>query len=325
MRNLGSLQKGLLVGLQTTWTLGKIIFPITLIVTMIGYTPVLDWLARILTPIMSMIGLSGESAIPLVLGNVLNLYAAIGAILTLDLSVKEVFILAMMLSFSHSLLVESAVATKVGIRMSVVLGVRVGLALFSAVVINLFWNGGAEKAQYGFVSSGQTSDVSGWGAIIYQGLESATLGVFQLALIVIPIMVGIQVMKDLQWLDWFSKAMSPFTKMLGMEKNTSTTLAAGLVFGLAFGAGVMMQAVKEDGVSKKDLYLAFIFLVACHAVIEDTLLFMPLGVPVWPLLMIRLVTAIVLTMIVAFFWRRHEKQGRIASTEAEKLVIKNAQ
>lgn len=319
---MGSFKNGVLVGLRTTWTLGKIIFPITLIVTIIGYTPLLDWIARMLAPIMSILGLSGEATIPLVLGNVLNLYAAIGAILTLDLSVKEVLILAIMLSFSHNLLVESAVATKVGIRISVVLGVRIGLALFSGVVINFFWNGGAEKAQYGFVSSGQTSDASGWGVIIYQGLESAFLGVLQLALIVIPLMVVIQVMKDLHWLEWFSKAMSPFTKMLGMKKNTSTTLAAGLFFGLAYGAGVMMQAVKEDGVSKKDLYLAFIFLVACHAVIEDTLIFIPLGIPVWPLLIIRLVTAIALTMIVAFFWNRLEKQG-VANNEVEKKVIKN--
>ncbi|OIJ21017.1 hypothetical protein BKP45_07440 [Anaerobacillus alkalidiazotrophicus] len=313
---LDSLKKGLLVGLQTTWTLGKIIFPITLIVTMISYTPLLNWLAKILSPIMGWIGLSGEAAIPLVLANVLNLYAGIGAILTLDLTVKEVFILAVMMSFSHNLFVESAVATKVGIRMSVVLGVRIGLALFSAAAIHFIWDGGHEKAQYGFVSSGQT-DVTGWGAIIYQGLESATLGIFQLALIVIPIMIAIQIMKDLQWLNWFSKAMSPFTKMLGMKENTSTTLAAGLVFGLAYGAGVMMQAVKEDGVKKKDLYLAFIFLVACHAVVEDTLLFIPLGIPIWPLFLVRLVTAIILTMLVAFVWNRMEKKGFLNNKEKE--------
>lgn len=307
---MGSIKKGLLVGLQTTWTLGKIIFPITLLVTIIGHTPLLGWLAQILSPIMSVIGLSGEAAIPLVLGNVLNLYAAIGAILTLDLTVKEVFILAVMLSFSHNLLVESAVATKVGIRMSVILGVRIGLALFSAFVIHLFWDGGSEKAQYGLVSSSSPAEVNGWWGIIYQGLESATLGIFQLALIVIPLMVVVQWAKDRNWLVWFSKAMSPFTKMLGMKENTSTTLAAGLVFGLAYGAGVMMQAVKEDGVKKKDLYLAFIFLVACHAVIEDTLLFIPLGIPILPLFLIRLVTAIILTMLVAYVWNRVEKDQK---------------
>lgn len=99
-----------------------------------------------------------------------------------------------------------------------------------------------------------------------------------------------------------------------MKENTSTTLAAGLVFGLAFGAGVMIQAVKEDGVSKKDATLAFIFLVACHAVIEDTLIFIPLGIPILPLFLIRLVTAILLTMFVAVVWRQVEtaREGKVA-------------
>lgn len=60
----------------------------------------MDWIIRFIRPFMGLFGLSGEAAIPLVLGNVLNLYAGIAAILTLDLPVKEVFILAVMLSFA---------------------------------------------------------------------------------------------------------------------------------------------------------------------------------------------------------------------------------
>lgn len=84
------------------------------------------------------------------------------------------------------------------------------------------------------------------------------------------------------------------------------TLTAGLIFGLAYGAGVLLQAVKEDGVSKKDATLAFIFLVACHAVVEDTLIFVPLGIPVIPLFIIRLCTAIALTLIVSRIWNGME-------------------
>ncbi len=310
------LKRGLLVGLQTTWTLGKIIFPITLIVTILGYTPVLDWIAQLLAPVMRLIGLPGEAAIPLVLGNVLNLYAAIGAILTMELTVKEVFILAVMLSFSHNLFVESAVAKTVGLRMSVVLAVRVGLALLSAFFINLVWSGGQETAQYGFVSNAGQPEISGWLAIAWQGVTSATLGIIQLAIIVIPLMIVVQVMKERNWLKFVSKTMAPFTRMLGIKENTSTTLASGLLFGLAFGAGVMIQAAKEDGVAKKDLYLVFIFLVACHAVVEDTLIFIPLGIPVWPLLLIRLVTAIVLTMAIAYIWNRSEKKEELERKEA---------
>lgn len=302
---MGILRRGLKAGLMTTWDLGKIIFPITLVMTLLRYTPVLEWIVTLIAPVMKWIGLSGDTAIPLVVGNFLNLYAGIGAILTLDLTVKEVFILAVMLSFSHNLLIESGVAARVGVKLWVILAVRLGLAVLSAFIINIVWQGGSEQAAYGFVS--QTNEmVTGWGSIILQGLEKASLGVLQLALIVIPLMIFIQVMKDLSWLSTFSRWMAPVTKGLGMKENTSTTLAAGLVFGLAYGAGVMIQAVKEDGVEKKDLYLAFIFLVACHAVIEDTLIFIPLGIPVIWLLLVRLVTAILLTIIVSVIWKRRE-------------------
>ncbi|MCA1031517.1 nucleoside recognition domain-containing protein [Bacillus timonensis] len=299
----GSLKRGLLVGLKTTWTLGKIIFPITLIVTLLQHSPILQWLIDWLAPAMGLIGLSGDAAIPLVLGNFLNLYAGIGAILTLDLTVKEVFILAVMLSFSHNMLIESSVAAKVGVKLWIIVSVRLGLAVVSAFFIHLFWNGGSEIAKYGFIPQKEVEAI-GWLAILLDGVEKASIGIVQLAIIVIPLMVGIQILKDLQWLSVFSKWMSPLTKVLGMKENTSTTLAAGLLFGLAYGAGVMIQAAKDDHVEKKDLTLAFIFLVACHAVVEDTLIFVPLGIPILPLLLIRLFTAIALTMLVAFVWNR---------------------
>ncbi|WP_019153702.1 nucleoside recognition domain-containing protein [Robertmurraya massiliosenegalensis] len=309
-----SLTKGLKVGLQTVWSLGKIIFPVTLIVTFLQHTPVLPWLIDLIAPLMSVFGLSGDAAIPLVIGNFLNIYAAIGAILTLDLTVKEVFIIAVMMSFSHNLLVESSVVTRVGVKLWIALVVRIGLALLSGIVINLVWKGGGELAKYGLIQQGDQETVSGIWGISVDALQKAGIGIFQLAIVVIPLMVVIQILKDLKWLEKFSKWMSPVTRMLGMQPNTSTTLAAGLLFGLAYGAGVMIQAVKEDGVSKKDVTLAIIFLGACHAVVEDTLIFAPLGIPVWPLLLIRLVMAILVTAIVAFYWNRIEIARRKETT-----------
>lgn len=308
-----SSKRGILVGLKTTWTLGKIIFPITVIVAVLQHTPVLPWIIKLITPLMNMIGLSGDAAIPIVLGNFLNLYAGIGAILSLDLTVKEVFIIAVMLSFSHNLLVESSVAVKVGVKLWIMIAVRLGLAIISAIIINLVWQGGSEIAKYGFIPA-KEEQVVGWGPILINALEKAGLGILQLAMIVIPLMLVIQLLKDYKWLAIFSKWMAPITRGLGMKENTSTTLAAGLLFGLAFGAGVMIQAVKEDGVSKKDATIAFIFLVACHAVVEDTLIFVPLGIPILPLFFIRLGVAILLTLIVAFIWNRADFNKRKETT-----------
>jgi hypothetical protein len=306
---MSTLKNGLKAGLKTSWTLGKIIFPITLIITMLQFTPVLPFIINLVSPLMSLFGLSGEAAIPLVLGNALNLYAGIAGILSLELTVKEVFILAVMLSFSHNIFIETGVALKVGVKLWVVLVVRFGLAALSGILINLFWKGGGEIAQYGFAPEAAAAPET-WGAIFLLGLEKASFGVMQLAMIVIPLMLMIQILKDKGYLQWFSNMLGPLTRLLGVEKNASLTLASGLVFGLAMGAGVMIQAVEEDGVSKKDATLVFIFLVACHAIIEDTLIFIPLGIPIWPLLLIRVITALVLTIFVAYIWRKAEQNRK---------------
>lgn len=308
-----TILKGLLTGLKTTWTLGKVIFPVTLIVTVLQFTPFLPWIIQMISPIMGIFGLSGDAAIPLVLGNVLNLYAGIGAILSLDLTVKEVFILAMMLSFSHNLFIESTVALKVGVKIWIVLAVRLGLAFMAGVIINLVWHGGSELAQYGMVPAAESQPET-WSSIFLLGVEKASYGVLQLAVIVIPLMVMIQIAKDLKWLDSFSRAMAPVTRFLGMKENTSMTLASGLLFGLAMGSAVMIQAVEEDGVSRKDVTIAFIFLVACHAVVEDTLIFIPLGIPVLPLFFIRIATAVLLTLVIVRLWDRAEAVRRKEAT-----------
>lgn len=310
----GILYRGLQAGLSTTWTLGKVIFPVTLIVTILQFTPVLPWIIEKLTPLMGLLGLSGEAAVPLVLGNALNLYAGIAAIVSFDFTVKEVFILAVMLSFSHNLFIESAVASRVGVKWWIIVGVRVSLALIAAFIINLVWNGGAELAQYGLISQEEFVP-SGWVEITLHGVQTAVIAIVQLGLIVIPLMIVMQIMREKGWLLAISNRLAPFMKFLGMSKNTSMTMVTGLTIGLAFGAGLMIQAVKEDGVSKKDMHLALIFLVACHAVVEDTLIFIPLGIPVWPLLIIRLATAIILTITISFVWNRLEKRKELANEQ----------
>ncbi len=139
----GTLQRGVLAGLKTSWALGKIIFPVTLLLALLQPTPLFSWIIDGVTPLMKWFGLSGDAAVPLVLGNLLGLYAAIGAMLTIELTVKEVFILAVMLSFSHNLIVESSVASRTGMSVWLMIVVRVGLAVVSGLLIAHLWDGGA--------------------------------------------------------------------------------------------------------------------------------------------------------------------------------------
>src|SRR5699024_5198384 len=167
--------KGLQQGVLVSWTLGKIVFPVTVIVTILQFTPVLDWFIRFVSPLMEFIGLPGEAAMPLVLGNTLNLSAGIGAIVSFDFTVEEVII----------------------------------LALIAALVIHLVWDGWSAEAQYGLIASSQ-ADLTGWGEIIWYGVKIAVIAVIQLSLVIFPLMVAMQFFRDLGWLQSISNVFQPF-------------------------------------------------------------------------------------------------------------------
>lgn len=311
MVTVATWRRGLLAGARTTWTLGKVIFPVTVAVTVLRHTPVIDGVTALLAPLMTLVGLPGEAAVALALGNLLNLYAAIGAMLSMTLTVKEVFLLAVMLSFSHNLLVETAVTTRIGVSVWAAAGMRLGLAFGAAALLNLLWRGGEEPARYGLVPPAAPDLAGDWAAVAWHGIETAFWGVVQMALIVVPLMVVIELLKDLRVVDRLARALAPVTRLLGLSERTSLTLLAGLLFGLAFGAGVIIESAREAGFSKRDLYLLTLFLSACHAVVEDTLIFVPLGINVVWLLILRLAVAFILTILLARVWRALEaRRGR---------------
>lgn len=139
MKPFQTLQRGVRKGLETLFILSKVIVPVYMIVTFIKHTVLIEWIALVFSPLMGVFGLPGEAAIILVLGNVLNIYAAIGAIASISLTMKQITILAVMISFSHSLLVETAVSKRIGVSVPLILGVRMGMAAVAGIVVNIVW------------------------------------------------------------------------------------------------------------------------------------------------------------------------------------------
>ena len=129
-----SLKNGFKTGLESTWLLAKIVIPVFFFVTFLGHTPVLDFMAKIFEPFMNFFNLPGEAAIVLVMGNMLNIYAAIGAIKALSLTPFEVTVIALMLSFSHSLFMETAVVKKLNVSASKVVLMRLSLMILAGFI-----------------------------------------------------------------------------------------------------------------------------------------------------------------------------------------------
>lgn len=123
--------------MKTTYILVKIIVPVYFFVTALKYTGILEWISTALSPLMSIFGLPGEASLVLVLGNFVNIYAALGVVVSITLLPKQITIIAIMLSFSHSLFVETAVAKKTGVSVIIILFIRISLAIISGILLNI--------------------------------------------------------------------------------------------------------------------------------------------------------------------------------------------
>lgn len=134
---MDSTKRGFMKGLITLWRLTKIVVPVYFFVTFLKMTPLLGMISSWFQPAMRLVGLPGEASLALVLGNFINLYAGIGVITSLNLDIKQITILAVMLSFSHSLLLESAVAKRTGVSLFVVVLIRIVLAITSGIALNM--------------------------------------------------------------------------------------------------------------------------------------------------------------------------------------------
>jgi spore maturation protein SpmB len=137
MLTVATLTRGLKKGLSITWELSKVIVPVYFIITIFKYTPVMEWIARIMEPVMHMVGLPGEASLPLVLGMFLNIYAAIGAILPLGMNTTEITIIAAMLLMAHSLPMETAISKKSGAKVASLVLVRIIMAFLVGAGFNI--------------------------------------------------------------------------------------------------------------------------------------------------------------------------------------------
>jgi spore maturation protein SpmB len=126
---------GMKKGLWTFWILMKIMVPVYVIVTLLNHTPALAAIAHFFEPYMGIWRLPGDAALALVLGYVVNLYAAIAVIAAGGWEPASVTIAGVILGVSHSLIMEGAILRQMRAPAALVIIMRVVLGLVLGYVV----------------------------------------------------------------------------------------------------------------------------------------------------------------------------------------------
>lgn len=132
------LRAGIKRGLATFWLLARVMVPVFAAVYLLRQTPVFGRVADFFRPYMGILGLPGDTALAVVLGNTINLYSAIAVLAPMKLSWEQLTVAAMFLGVSHSHPVEGAIMYKMKTRFLTIAGLRLIVGFLLAWIMKLF-------------------------------------------------------------------------------------------------------------------------------------------------------------------------------------------
>lgn len=136
-RLLASSGLGFGRGINVFLQLSYIMIPVYILTAVLKLTPALGFISGLFAPLMQYIGLPGSSAIALVTGTFVNLYAAAAIVAGLDMTTRQLTILALILGFSHSQVMETAIIGKMKAKPLYVTPLRVLFGILSGYVLHL--------------------------------------------------------------------------------------------------------------------------------------------------------------------------------------------
>jgi spore maturation protein SpmB len=140
------------------------------------------------------------------------------------------------------------------------------------------------------------------------------IGLFKLLglvfIIVMPLLILLEIFRHYGLLEKLIGYISPVTRKLGFKNDSVFPVIAGILFGLSYGAGVIIGETQNGRIDSKQAFLIAVYLGLFHAIIEDTLLFTTQGAIWWILLGVRFVAATLITAVIGLYINRKNYEQR---------------
>ncbi len=289
-------------GKTTLWLL-KIILPISLLVRLLQYSGVLASCAGFLDPVFAFIGLPGESAIVFLTSIFLPLYSSIAVMASLTLTLREATILAVMCLVAHNLLVECAIQKKTGSSFQGMIALRIGMALLIAFVLNRI------MPVYGETFSVvlQPESFGSVPEVLVAWIKTSWVLTVTIMVILTLLLIFQRLLEHYNLMDALARPLVPVMRFFGMPGEASFLWVIGNSVGLAYGGAVMVEQVESGKLSRKDADVVNHHLAISHSLLEDTFLFVVLGISFWWIFLTRLFFA----FIVVWCMRLVNRLGRV--------------
>ena len=295
-----TIKSGVNNGLVRGWKgfvwLVKIILPISFATTLLVHFEVIYKLDFLLTPIMTCLSLPASAAIVLIIGIFTGIYGTVAALSVMPFSMDHMTLIAVFTLISHNLIQESIVQGKSGVHPFFAAFFRLFMALIVTFICAEIMGASPDAESLnpiGMIASDPKSFMTmlsswGWGTFKL---------VIQMFCIIMPLMVILELAKRFNLIHMITTLVSPILSVMGLNRATGMLWLTASVFGLAYGAAVIVEETETQAFEKEDLTKLHLSIGVNHAMIEDPALFIPLGLPFFWLWIPRLVAAMTATWL----------------------------
>ncbi len=268
----------------------KYVVPFYLLADVLLYFDLLKYLGFLFSPFTSMLHLPAEAAVALAGGVLINIYAAIAFAAPLDLSPYQWTVMAVFLGVCHSMIVECTIMAKLGISYGYSVLLRgIGACVIVIPVLFIPASFFGETISKNEVTLKQYSDF--WQMLLHSLWNALVLSV-EIILLISLIIVVMDLLKSTRLMQ------------AHLEKvNTSFSIIAGQLLGITYGAGILIREATRGTLSREDIFFIGTFLMICHSVIEDVLLFVLFGANYWVIIGIRLPAAFLISFTFLHIFR----------------------
>ena len=283
--------------ISTTWTLLRIMIPISIIVKLLQILGFIEIVGMVLSPGMNLVGLPGETGLVWATAMITNIYGGLLVFITLAseqvFSVAEVTILGTMILLAHSLPVEASIARKAGVKIWFTLILRIGCAfLLGFILYKIFSEFGLFREEAFIAWQLESSDASLISWMIGQ-LKNYML----IFVIIFSMLLFMKILENLGIIKKINQFLEPGLRVLGMSKDAAPITIIGTTLGISYGGGLIIQEARSGKLSEKDAFLSVSLMGLTHSLIEDTILMMTLGASLLGILLGRVVFTIIAMII----------------------------
>lgn len=276
--------------LRTSAWLLKLMLPISLTVQLLQYFGVIAWLATLLNPVFSYLGLPGASAIAFMTAAGVTTYAGLAVMLSMTLTMRQATIIAIMALICHALPMESAVVKKVGSKPFRMALLRIGAAFLAALYLNLVLP--EMPNTFGGMQSVSTPDS------VMEVIETWLFSSIKLSAMIVCLIFGLMVIQRV--LDDFGimyklvKPLRPLMKFFGLPENAAYLWLVGNVLGISYGSAAMLALEEGGQITKEEADEVNYHLIMNHSMLEDTMVFASQGISAVWILSTRILFALAL-------------------------------